>query len=155
MFLILLPLHFVCLADIVFPAVGTLLQLGRATENKMALITDKIILITCVIIAETKLMHKTGRCLSISDLEKSSLSQAASTAHTIHGAIKTGKAISATAKGAAVGRPYGATALGDVRFTDAPQRLSTSISWTNAGPISPTAQTISAATTAAPPPCLL
>ena len=38
------------------------------------------------------------------------MSQAASTAHTIHGAIKTGKAISATAKGAAVGGPYGAAA---------------------------------------------
>ena len=34
----------------------------------------------------------------------------ASTAHTIHGAIKTGKAISAAAKGAAVGGPYGAAA---------------------------------------------
>ena len=42
--------------------------------------------------------------------EKSSLSQAASTAQTIHGAIKTGKAISAAAKGAAVGGPYGAAA---------------------------------------------
>ncbi|MCI9166459.1 MAG: C39 family peptidase [Oscillospiraceae bacterium] len=42
--------------------------------------------------------------------EKSSLSQAASTAHTIHGAIKTGKAVSAAAKGAAVGGPYGAAA---------------------------------------------
>lgn len=46
----------------------------------------------------------------MSDQEKSSLSQAASTAHTIHGAIKTGKAISAAAKGAAVGGPYGAAA---------------------------------------------
>lgn len=34
----------------------------------------------------------------------------AGTAHTIHGAIKTGKAISAAAKGAAVGGPYGAAA---------------------------------------------
>ena len=34
----------------------------------------------------------------------------ASTAQTIHGAIKTGKAISAAAKGAAVGGPYGAAA---------------------------------------------
>lgn len=42
--------------------------------------------------------------------ERSSLSQAASAAHTIHGAIKTGKAISAAAKGAAVGGPYGAAA---------------------------------------------
>lgn len=42
--------------------------------------------------------------------EKSSLSQAASTAQTIHRAIKTGKAISAAAKGAAVGGPYGAAA---------------------------------------------
>ena len=39
-----------------------------------------------------------------------SLSQAASTAQTIHGAIKTGKAISAAAKGAAVGGPYSAAA---------------------------------------------
>lgn len=46
----------------------------------------------------------------MSDQEKSSLSQAASTAQTIHGAIKTGKAISAAAKGAAVGGPYGAAA---------------------------------------------
>ena len=41
--------------------------------------------------------------------EKSSLSQAARTAQTIHRAIKTGKAISAAAKGA-VGGPYGAAA---------------------------------------------
>ena len=46
----------------------------------------------------------------MSDQEKSSLSQAASTAQTIHGAIKTGKAISAAAKGAAAGGPYGAVA---------------------------------------------
>ncbi|MFG6353608.1 MAG: C39 family peptidase [Oscillospiraceae bacterium] len=42
--------------------------------------------------------------------EKSSLSQAAGTAHTIHGAIKTGKAIAGAAKGAAVGGPYGVAA---------------------------------------------
>jgi hypothetical protein len=42
--------------------------------------------------------------------EKSSLAQVASTAQTIHGAIKTGKAITAAAKGAAVGGPYGAAA---------------------------------------------
>ncbi len=42
--------------------------------------------------------------------EKNSLSQTASTAHTIHGAIKTGKAIAGAAKGAAVGGPYGAAA---------------------------------------------
>lgn len=40
--------------------------------------------------------------------EKSSLSQAASAAHAVHGAIKTGKAIAAVAKGAAAGGPYGA-----------------------------------------------
>ena len=42
--------------------------------------------------------------------EKNSLSQFAGTAHSIHGAIKTGKAISAAAKGAAAGGPYGAVA---------------------------------------------
>ena len=42
--------------------------------------------------------------------EKSSLAQFAGTAHAIHGAIKTGKAISAAAKGAAVGGPYGVAA---------------------------------------------
>lgn len=42
--------------------------------------------------------------------EKNSLSQFAGTAHTIHGAIRTGKAISAAARGAAVGGPYGAAA---------------------------------------------
>lgn len=42
--------------------------------------------------------------------ERSSLDQAASTAHSVHGAIKTGKAISSAAKGAAVGGPYGAAA---------------------------------------------
>ena len=38
------------------------------------------------------------------------MSQAAGMAHTIHGAIKTGKAIAGAAKGAAVGGPYGAAA---------------------------------------------
>ena len=42
--------------------------------------------------------------------ERSSLDQAASTAHTVHSAIKTGKAVSSIAKGAAVGGPYGAAA---------------------------------------------
>ena len=42
--------------------------------------------------------------------ERSSLDQAASTARSVHGAIKTGKAISSAAKGAAVGGPYGAAA---------------------------------------------
>lgn len=42
--------------------------------------------------------------------EKSGLSQAASIAHTVHGAIKTGKAIATAAKGAAVGGPYGVAA---------------------------------------------
>lgn len=42
--------------------------------------------------------------------EKSSLEQAANTAHSIYGALKTGKAIAAAAKGAAVGGPYGAVA---------------------------------------------
>lgn len=51
-----------------------------------------------------------GRYPNLNNQEKSSLSQAASTAQTIHGAIKTGKAISAAAKGAAVGGPYGAAA---------------------------------------------
>ena len=40
--------------------------------------------------------------------EKSGLEQAASAAHTVHGAVKTGKAIASAAKGAAVGGPYGA-----------------------------------------------
>jgi len=44
----------------------------------------------------------------LNDQEKNGLSQAASTAQTIHGAIKTGKAIAAAAKGAAAGGPYGA-----------------------------------------------
>ena len=42
--------------------------------------------------------------------ERSGLDQAARAAHAVHGAIKTGKAISAAAKGAAVGGPYGAAA---------------------------------------------
>ena len=44
------------------------------------------------------------------DREHGTLEQAASTAHTIHGAIKTGKAIAGATKGAAVGGPYGAVA---------------------------------------------
>ena len=44
------------------------------------------------------------------DNEKSGLEQAASAAHTVHGAVKTGKAIASAAKGAAVGGPYGAAA---------------------------------------------
>ena len=46
----------------------------------------------------------------MNDSQKSGLSQMAGTAHAIHGAIKTGKAIAAAAKGAAVGGPYGAAA---------------------------------------------
>ena len=46
----------------------------------------------------------------MNDSQKSGLSQMAGTAHTIHGAIKTGKAIAAAAKGTAVGGPYGAAA---------------------------------------------
>lgn len=42
--------------------------------------------------------------------DKNGLEQAASTAHTVHGAIKTGQAISQAAKGMAVGGPYGAAA---------------------------------------------
>ena len=42
--------------------------------------------------------------------EKSGLEQAASSAHTLHGAVKTGQAISSIAKGAALGGPYGAAA---------------------------------------------
>lgn len=42
--------------------------------------------------------------------DKNGLEQAASTAHTVHSAIKTGQAISQTAKGMAVGGPYGAAA---------------------------------------------
>ena len=42
--------------------------------------------------------------------EKSGLEQAASAAHTVHGAVKTGKAIASVTKGAAVGGPYGAAA---------------------------------------------
>lgn len=48
--------------------------------------------------------------MSMPEREKSGLSQAASAAHTVHGAIKTGKAIASAAKGAAVGGPYGAAA---------------------------------------------
>lgn len=44
------------------------------------------------------------------DREESGLSYALGAARTAHGAIKTGKAISAAAKGAAVGGPYGAAA---------------------------------------------
>lgn len=46
----------------------------------------------------------------MNEQEKSSLAQAASAAHAIHGALKTGKAIAAAAKGAAAGGPYGAAA---------------------------------------------
>jgi hypothetical protein len=46
----------------------------------------------------------------LKDNEKSGLEQAASAAHTVHGAVKTGKAIASAAKGAAVGGPYGAAA---------------------------------------------
>ena len=42
--------------------------------------------------------------------ERSGLDQAASAAHSVHGAVKTGKAIAAAAKGAAAGGPYGAAA---------------------------------------------
>ena len=44
------------------------------------------------------------------DNEKSGLEQAASAAHAVHSAVKTGKAIASAAKGAAVGGPYGAAA---------------------------------------------
>lgn len=44
----------------------------------------------------------------MSEQEKSGLEQAASAAHMVHSAIKTGKAIASAAKGAAVGGPYGA-----------------------------------------------
>ena len=64
-------------------------------------------IITCDIIAGNPQIHN-RRFQVLNNQEKSSLSQAASTAQTIHGAIKTGKAISAAAKGAAVGGPYGA-----------------------------------------------
>ena len=46
---------------------------------------------------------------------------------------------------------YGGTTIASLG--NEPRRSSTSTSWTNAGPISPTAQTTSAATAAAPPPC--
>ncbi len=42
--------------------------------------------------------------------EKSGLEQAASAAHSVHAAVKTGKAIASAAKGAAAGGPYGAAA---------------------------------------------
>ena len=42
--------------------------------------------------------------------KKSALQEAAGTAHTVYGAVKTGKAIAAAAKGAATGGPYGAVA---------------------------------------------
>ena len=42
--------------------------------------------------------------------EESGLAQAANIAHTAHGAIKTGKAIAAAAKGASAAGPYGAVA---------------------------------------------
>ena len=57
-----------------------------------------------------KIYQSARRYPKLNNQEKSSLSQAASTAQTVHGAIKTGKAISAAAKGAAVGGPYGAAA---------------------------------------------
>lgn len=44
------------------------------------------------------------------DKKQRGLTQAANTAHAIHGAIKVGKSISAAAKGAAAGGPYGAVA---------------------------------------------
>ena len=44
------------------------------------------------------------------DRERSGLEQAAGTAHAIHGAIRTGKAIAGATKGAAAGGPYGAVA---------------------------------------------
>lgn len=52
-----------------------------------------------------------GRSVKLADRDREhgTLEQAASTAHTIHGAIKTGKAIAGAAKGAAAG-PYGAVA---------------------------------------------
>lgn len=46
----------------------------------------------------------------MNDNEKGGLEQAASAAHTVHSAVKTGKAVSVAAKGAAVGGPYGAAA---------------------------------------------
>ena len=44
----------------------------------------------------------------MNEREKNSLSETASTARMIHGAVRTGKAISGAAKGAAMGGPYGA-----------------------------------------------
>ena len=61
------------------------------------------------IIARNLSIHN-RRYPNLNNQEKSGLSQVASTAQTIHGAIKTGKAIAAAAKGAAVGGPYGAAA---------------------------------------------
>ena len=49
----------------------------------------------------------------MNEREKNSLSETASTARMIHGAVRTGKAISGAAKGAAMGGPYGA-AIGAV-----------------------------------------
>lgn len=50
----------------------------------------------------------------MADEQRNGLSEAletgASAAHLIHGAVKTGKAVSGAAKGAAVGGPYGAVA---------------------------------------------
>ena len=70
-------------------------------------------LITHIIIADHlrayKRLYKRGD-IKMNDRDESSLSRAASTAHNIHGAIKTGKAIASAAKGAAVGGPYGAAA---------------------------------------------
>ena len=42
--------------------------------------------------------------------ENNGLAQTAGTAHAIYGALKTGKAIAATTKGAVIGGPYGAAA---------------------------------------------
>ena len=61
MFLILLPLRFICRTDSVFAAVGALLRLGGAAEKKMAVVTSiNHLYITCVIIAETWQIHKMG-----------------------------------------------------------------------------------------------
>ena len=42
--------------------------------------------------------------------QSGTLEKAANTAHAVRGAVKTGKAIANTSKGAAVGGPYGAAA---------------------------------------------
>ena len=55
------------------------------------------------------------RSRTMNEREKNSLSETASTARMIHGAVRTGKAISGAAKGAAMGGPYGA-AIGAVLF---------------------------------------